>query len=149
MIGQLQANLRELSRQLDQMARLADYYYWQDQNDDFTQTVQTMRQLAALIDQIRTDIRRLQEVEERKEFDNMMEQVAERIVQERNDIIFHYSVREIGTPGPDFFCGICQNTQQGLPGCITRCNHEFHTECITRWMRGGPDRRCPNCRGTL
>jgi hypothetical protein len=53
----------------------------------------------------------------------------------------------VTAPPTDDTCPICMCDHTEAPGewSITRCNHTFHTGCITRWGRS----TCPMCRGDL
>ena len=46
--------------------------------------------------------------------------------------------------GEDPVCAICWDPIQERAGCLTRCAHAFHTNCLQEWHRQNPS--CPLCR---
>ena len=44
-------------------------------------------------------------------------------------------------------CAICLSDEAAFEGYITFCNHQFHAECLEKWVR--KQSSCPICRGSI
>lgn len=50
-------------------------------------------------------------------------------------------------PTQEFECSICHDVTDKKV-CMLSCNHQFHSDCIRRWI-GSSGKTCPNCRTEL
>lgn len=60
-----------------------------------------------------------------------------------------HTLRRVSSP-QEPMCSICYEAytdESDVSAC--RCNHEFHTACITRWINQGPHQSCPMCRTSV
>ena len=51
---------------------------------------------------------------------------------------------EIGIPGTQMQCAICQDNILNTGSRIRQCGHTYHVECLTSWLSMSV--RCPVCR---
>ena len=59
------------------------------------------------------------------------------------DVALEEDVVVVLTIDPDTVCPICLESGPGRRWYMTKCCHQFHTDCIGQWKQ----RTCPMCRG--
>jgi len=68
-----------------------------------------------------------------------------------NNLIDTYDFTKSITPSDGFVCSICHE-EKNTDVCMISCNHEYHSECIRKWI-GYSDRECastcPTCREVI
>ncbi|XP_040990863.1 RING-H2 finger protein ATL1-like [Juglans microcarpa x Juglans regia] len=153
MIDELQiATLR--AELLDRLSNWGKYSTYDGSYDPrtFTGKLDTLELQRVRLDTMTAELALWRARETKREFQTVLREVEfevmrrlGRILAKTVDPAFAGTEEVVVEEENGMVCGVCQEEmQEGDEGRMLGCMHEFHTDCIVRWLRSKAT--CPLCR---